>query len=709
MKKYLFGVLLGLVLIPTAFVSAQTGVVVTPVSSSIKTEYNASKPDQPWVISTHTVKVKTGAVPIYVSEYQGISLVHNTNKQTPGQSSSLASSTASVYAPGLYGGKAWSIPANSEKTFTYIYKWDSSKLFAGSYYSHFYNLGYVTNPSNTNDTHSSVSLSQKTNTIAIVGEKGPYISTTSPMSLTLGSPVTVSGERLSNSKVFLIPYYNLIPEGSPIELVIVSSSATNIVANVPNNILTGQYLLEIRNNTNGNSNRVERTVISGASISNVLVGTSTPSTWVQATSKSVQWTTTGSVPNVDVSVCYLRTGLSDACFFAYQNIANTGSVSNVRVGTNVPLNSMAYVKVRKAGTDAVMAKSSTFKVVVVLSSNLQVSDGPTTVGESIVIVDDYNDTEGVALLGGTFKAVGNSDVRIGKIPLTITTVGGASVASVVKSVSLIVAGQELASENVTIQGTSGVVTFYFSYPELAVKAGKSVDFIIRGDINDIESGGFDEGDTLKVDITEANVSSIHVVNQDGYGMALNQKIGYVLGKVQEFRTKGIQTTLVSTDTQVYTGTSNNDDMGQFNIKFKVRAIGDTVYLSSLANSIGYLYVVDKAGVATTSKSISGNITNVTGGDLTPAGNYRIEEGETETLSLTVEVPLGPLGTSGQYRLTLNGVKWDIDDDFTPDYTQTVNFQTRYTLLNKSATQSQLAAISLSLQSIMKQLQGLIFR
>lgn len=68
------------------------------------------------------------------------------------------------------------------------------------------------------------------------------------------------------------------------------------------------------------------------------------------------------VDRVDVLVCY-ETGSRDRCFYAQRNIANEGSRPQVRVGTNVPVGSEAYIKVRKAGDNSVAVQSRTFDVV----------------------------------------------------------------------------------------------------------------------------------------------------------------------------------------------------------------------------------------------------------------------------------------------------------------------------------------------------------
>lgn len=64
----------------------------------------------------------------------------------------------------------------------------------------------------------------------------------------------------------------------------------------------------------------------------------------------------------------------------------------------------------------------------------------------------------------------------------------------------------------------------------------------------------------------------------------------------------------------------------------------------------------------------------------------IEEGQSETMTLSVSVPMGgQSGNAGLYRTALTGVKWGTaSDDVTPNNTYTSNldtFKTDYVTLN----------------------------
>ncbi len=151
----------------------------------------------------------------------------------------------------------------------------------------------------------------------------------------------------------------------------------------------------------------------------------------------------------------------------------------------------------------------------------------------------------------------------------------------------------------------------------------------------------------------------------------------------------IALTLGSTSAAVTSGSGANDDLGGFTIKFKIKAIGNSVYVSSLAAAslttanTGFSSGVERSGTATIG-GVSTTIINSTDDNMTSVGNYLIEDGDEETFEMTTSVQLPTVGAAGQYRALLRGLDWDTDDDATPDNTYTSNlstFITNYISLN----------------------------
>jgi hypothetical protein len=326
-------------------------------------------------------------------------------------------------------------------------------------------------------------------------------------------------------------------------------------------------------------------------------------------------------------------------------------------------------------------------------TELKISKDSSSPSSQVVIVDEDDNTDDVILLKGKMKLEGTSDVTIDELPVTLTTVGGANVAAVTSNLTLKIGGNEY-TETVSITGaTSGTVTF--DNLDFDVNAGDTVNFEILADINDIDAGNFDEGDTLVASLTSTNRDYIDAENEEGDQLSdSSEKTGTATGSSQEFRSEGVSATFVSQSTSVTTGQSANDDLGTFIIRFKVTAVGDTVYMSSIAtsalsasNNTANNFIVDRSGTATVG-GVSGTLTMInidssSEDDLTAAGNYTIEEGETRTFELVATVQLPTAGAAGQFKATLGDLQWNTDNSTTyQSYTQNLDsFKTSYAGLN----------------------------
>lgn len=319
------------------------------------------------------------------------------------------------------------------------------------------------------------------------------------------------------------------------------------------------------------------------------------------------------------------------------------------------------------------------------------SDSPES---GIVVVDDSSDTDDVSLLKGNLELEGDSDGVLDEFPVTFTaTANGGSangIDDIAGSVTLIIDGQEFTETMSVSAALVGTVTF--DNLDLDLTGDETVDFEVLADVNDLDGTVFAAGATLKADVTSTNRDYMDVENEEGDQLSdSSEKSGTASGEAQEFRVSGIQLDLVSTNTSVAAGTSANDDSGTFTIKFKVSAIGDTIYVSSLAdattgaNTDGKTSVkVDRSGVATTG-GVSVVLTNNDDTDLTSIGLYEIEEGDSETFELTTAVQLSATQTTGLFRAVLGGVRWTTTStDATPSNSYTSNldeFKTSYVNLN----------------------------
>ncbi len=322
-----------------------------------------------------------------------------------------------------------------------------------------------------------------------------------------------------------------------------------------------------------------------------------------------------------------------------------------------------------AGTDAFAWDVVPFATATGVDLKAQLSSD--TPKEGIVEVHDTNDTEDVELLRFTLAAEG-SDIEIKDLPINFaTSTGGTAttLAHIASTVRLVIGDDEFAeSTSGAVPGASGA-TVTFDNIDFTIEDGEKVTVIVEADVNDLDSS-FVAGDKLTASYTASNREVVDAEDETGEDLTSGDKTGTATGKAQEFRASGIKVTYVSSS-----ATSNQNDAadtGTFKIRYRVTAVGDSVYLSSLATSVGLTYSVDKAGTATSADSITGTLVNHDDDDLTTVGNYLIEEDESEEFTLTVTVPNGAVGGAGQFRNSLTGVKWDTDDDATPDNNYTSN-------------------------------------
>lgn len=303
------------------------------------------------------------------------------------------------------------------------------------------------------------------------------------------------------------------------------------------------------------------------------------------------------------------------------------------------------------------------------------SDSPEA---GIVIIDETSQTDDVLLLAGSIEVEGTSDVVLDELPVTLTTVGGSKVSSVTGSITLKIDGKEFSESVFTTAVLTGTETF--DNLDLTLDAGETYEFEILAEINDIDAGTLDEGDTLTASITSTNRDYVDAENEEGDQLDdSSEKSGTVTGEAQEFRTNGIMLELVSTSKSVADGGSSNDDLGTVKLTFKVTANGDTVYVSSLASATltgvttGKTSVnVDRAGTATVG-GVSVSIKNLTDNDLNSAGLFEIEDGESETFELTTTIALPTAGAAGLFNVDLAGVSWSTSStDETPNNAYTSN-------------------------------------
>lgn len=305
------------------------------------------------------------------------------------------------------------------------------------------------------------------------------------------------------------------------------------------------------------------------------------------------------------------------------------------------------------------------------------SDNPEA---GIVVASNTGTTDNVILLKGEIELEGDSDVVIDEFPVTFAPTTS-NFNTIVSSIKIKIGGEEF-SESVPSIAAGATASITFDNLDLTVDAGDTIDFEVIAEIADTDD--FTAGSTVTASVTSTNRAAIDVENEQGDNLTAGERSGTIGGEALEFRANGIAVTLVSTSATKSASDTNDGDSATFTIKFKVQAIGDDMYVATTASTAGAmnnLYSVDYSGTATLT-DVSAVLVNNTDTTVT-SGLYLIEEGESETFTLTVL--RSPSATDDLFRAALTSIKWDDEaGDTTPDNNYTTNlddFKTDYVSLD----------------------------
>jgi hypothetical protein len=288
-------------------------------------------------------------------------------------------------------------------------------------------------------------------------------------------------------------------------------------------------------------------------------------------------------------------------------------------------------------------------------------------------VDDIDDTTDFEILEFNIQATEGA-VVIDEIPINLIVGGATDVDAVVNTAKLSVVGGSVFSEVVASATSSQVIIF--DGLNTTILEGETKTFILTVDFNDIEAGLFDEGDTIKAEISYDNVDLIDAVDMEGDIITSPDKTGSAFGNIMTSYSSGIIATFVTASESVTVGTGANDDVVTFDLSFNVEAFDEDIFIPDVAssNSSGFIeFSVEKDGVELTDyqyySSVFASVVNNDDDELSAGGNFLINEAETEEINLTVTVWNSPDLGAGLYSLKLQDVPWNSTDSavFYNDY------------------------------------------
>lgn len=226
-----------------------------------------------------------------------------------------------------------------------------------------------------------------------------------------------------------------------------------------------------------------------------------------------------------------------------------------------------------------------------------------------------------------------NDIEIETVDVNLTL--GYGYSTVVDDAELVIDGTTIDSFDVSsTTGTTTVLTFDVD-KDVAIDAGDRVKAELKLRFRALAN----EGTTVQADIDSAAIT--------GEGVDDVTSTGSATGEVHQLMSTGIFAEIVSTSVDTMSNGVDDDSVGKFTIKFDVTAFEDTYYVST-TTAVFDFDLLDGDGAAaagTSSASISSTATK-------KDGAYRIDEGDTETFTLTIN--LEP-GVAGYYRAILNSV------------------------------------------------------
>jgi hypothetical protein len=168
----------------------------------------------------------------------------------------------------------------------------------------------------------------------------------------------------------------------------------------------------------------------------------------------------------------------------------------------------------------------------------------------------------------------------------------------------------------------------------------------------------DEGTTIRARVTGGNVAAIVAEGADDLGTS--QLSGSATGDTHTLRTSGaiFEVTEVSETLKANGDGSTADDEGVFEIEFEVTAFESDIYIDDTSerdtteSNFGVNYLLLVGGTATTAGTAVGTLDSDAELD---GGRYLVEEGSTETFTLTVEYDPN---VTGSFKLQLYSVNFN---------------------------------------------------
>ncbi|MES2931799.1 MAG: peptidoglycan-binding protein [Patescibacteria group bacterium] len=276
------------------------------------------------------------------------------------------------------------------------------------------------------------------------------------------------------------------------------------------------------------------------------------------------------------------------------------------------------------------------------NGDLQVKSSSEDPDSTILVADENDESEDYTAFVFDIENDGDADALITDITLRTATTS-ATLTNMVRTATLVVDGDEYDGD---INFSTGAIEF--EDIDLEIAGDDEVAFELMVSLKEDASTG-----TVTFSVANADVDAEGVDSGDDTTVT-----GSATGSAHTVALTGIAVEAVSTSETVVTpGDSSANTYATYTIKFDVTALSDDAYIASTTDATaagfeGVTYTVYQDGAATTTFAGSAVLSSTAD---TSSGFFVVDEGDTETFTLTVT--LNPTA-AGTYEVDLSTISFN---------------------------------------------------
>ncbi len=303
-----------------------------------------------------------------------------------------------------------------------------------------------------------------------------------------------------------------------------------------------------------------------------------------------------------------------------------------------------------ATTDELPAASAEFDIVVEGDGEeLNFSPSSANPDATEIIVDTDSTTDGVTILEYTIESE-EGDIELNELSVKVTT--GTTSNRMLDEIMIDIDGETFdAEESPTSTNTFATYTFDID-GDVVVESGEEVTVKVMVDFRAQEvSNGvnrYNNGDSIMAEVTSTEVDATDA--EGATDLTANQLTGSASGETHTVIATGVMDEKLT----VSSDGGGDSGVGTFTFDLELKAVEDSVYIattsSATALNAGPFRLTLVGTTATTSYIVQSDAT-------IEGGYYRINDGATETFTITVSVD--PI-TGGSFYVILDDVRFKLD-------------------------------------------------